>query len=116
MAADRPIAVSVVYSPVARKVQEVSVFLAPGSSVLQALQSSRVLEHFPELDRPGTTLGVWGRKVTLRQTLRQGDRVEIYRPLRVDPKVARRERFLEQGARGAGLFEKKKRASQREGD
>jgi putative ubiquitin-RnfH superfamily antitoxin RatB of RatAB toxin-antitoxin module len=34
--------------------------------------------------------------------------VEIYRPLRVDPKVARRERFVKQGARTAGLFVKKR--------
>ena len=36
--------------------------------------------------------------------LRAGDRVEIYRDLLVDPKVARRERFRKQGARAAGLF------------
>jgi len=36
--------------------------------------------------------------------LRAGDRLEIYRPLRVDPKVARRERFAKQGARTTGLF------------
>ena len=38
------------------------------------------------------------------QVLRDQDRIEIYRPLRVDPKVARRERFVKQGSRGAGLF------------
>jgi putative ubiquitin-RnfH superfamily antitoxin RatB of RatAB toxin-antitoxin module len=38
--------------------------------------------------------------------LRDQDRVEIYRGLRVDPKVARRERFNRQGAKRAGLFAK----------
>jgi uncharacterized protein len=36
------------------------------------------------------------------------DRVEIYRPLQVDPKMARRERFRRQGARAAGLFARKR--------
>jgi putative ubiquitin-RnfH superfamily antitoxin RatB of RatAB toxin-antitoxin module len=40
--------------------------------------------------------------------LRDQDRVEVYRPLRVDPKVARRERFVKQGARAAGLFVKRR--------
>jgi sulfur carrier protein len=37
-----------------------------------------------------------------------GERIEFYRPLRVDPKVARRERFARQGAKSAGLFAKKR--------
>ena len=52
-------------------------------------------------------VGIWGKAVPLTQLLRDGDRVEVYRPLRVDPKVARRERFVRQGARTAGLFARK---------
>jgi len=52
-------------------------------------------------------VGIWGRAASLTQRLRDGDRVEVYRPLRVDPKVARRERFARQGARSAGLFVRK---------
>jgi putative ubiquitin-RnfH superfamily antitoxin RatB of RatAB toxin-antitoxin module len=52
----------------------------------------------------GWVAGVWGRVVPVAQELRDGDRVEMYRPLTVDPKVARRERFVRQGRRGAGLF------------
>lgn len=52
-------------------------------------------------------VGIWGRAVPLTQALRSGDRIEGYRPLRVDPKVARRERFARQGVRGAGLFARK---------
>ena len=40
--------------------------------------------------------------------VRPGDRVEIYRPLKVDPKVARRERFVRQGARATGLFARRR--------
>ena len=49
-------------------------------------------------------VGVWGRRCDVTAVLRENDRVELYRPLRVDPKVARRERFRKQGARAAGLF------------
>jgi putative ubiquitin-RnfH superfamily antitoxin RatB of RatAB toxin-antitoxin module len=76
--------------------------------VLQALRSSGWLEKFPEIDSTATLVGIWGRLTELRQPLRDQDRVEIYRPLRVDPKVARRERFVSQGARTAGLFAKKR--------
>lgn len=48
--------------------------------------------------------GIWGRACALDTVLTSGDRVELYRALTVDPKVARRERFAQQGARGAGLF------------
>jgi len=42
--------------------------------------------------RQATAIGVWGKVRSLAQTLRDGDRVEIYRPLRADPKEARRTR------------------------
>ncbi len=45
----------------------------------------------------------------MERQLKDGDRVEIYRQLVVDPKVARRERFVRQGSRGAGLFAKDRR-------
>jgi uncharacterized protein len=47
---------------------------------------------------------VWGVKALLDQALQEHDRIELCRPLRVDPKVARRERFAKQGARTSGLF------------
>jgi len=49
-------------------------------------------------------VGVWGKAVSRQHALRAGDRVELYRPLTVDPKVARRARFVRQGAKSAGLF------------
>lgn len=54
------------------------------------------------------SFGIWGRKQETSAPLREGDRIEVYRSLRVDPKVARRERFVGQGSRGAGLFSKKR--------
>jgi sulfur carrier protein len=53
-------------------------------------------------------IGVWGKPVPADRVLLEGDRLEVYRPLTVDPKVARRERFVRQGAKTAGLFAKKR--------
>ncbi len=53
-------------------------------------------------------LGVWGKPVRTDHVLREGDRLEVYRPLTVDPKVARRARFVRQGAKTAGLFAKRR--------
>ena len=52
--------------------------------------------------------GVWGRKVTWAHIVEDGDRVELYRPLKVDPKVARRQRFKRQGKGRTGLFANRK--------
>lgn len=99
--------VTVVYSRGARRVETVALDLSAPCDVLQALQQSGFLTRFAEIDHPGILVGVWGRRVTLAQKLRDQDRVEVYRPLLVDPKVARRERFVKQGARRAGLFAKR---------
>jgi len=53
-------------------------------------------------------IGVWGKPVPADRVLVEGDRLEVYRPLTVDPKVARRARFVRQGAKTAGLFAKKR--------
>ena len=108
MASESAYQVTLVYSPAPRQVQQVRLDLNAPCTVLQALRSSGLLEQFPEIDNVNTLLGIWGRPAELRQTLRDQDRVEVYRPLRVDPKVARRERFVKQGARSAGLFAKKR--------
>lgn len=100
--------VTVMYSPGARELQEVALCLAPSSTVLQAVQASGFFKLFPCLDQSSTPIGVWGRQASWDQVLREDDRVEIYRPLTVDPKVARRERFAKQGARTAGLFTNKR--------
>lgn len=92
------------YSPAPREVKVWTLELPPGSSVADALRAAAAMqaEGAPWGAQPST--GVWGRRVPLDTPLRDGDRVEVYRPLRVDPKVARRERFVRQGARSTGLF------------
>ena len=108
MADTKPLRVTVVYSPAAREVFEEEIEVGPGTTALQALLSSSLASRFPGLELPGAGIGVWGRPVGPSQLLADGDRIEIYRGLKVDPKVARRERFSKQGARGTGLFAKRR--------
>lgn len=102
MGSEMKITVVVAYAPAARQVREVVLQLAPGATVAQALAASGLAAVHPEIE--GAPLGIWGRKATGEQRLRAGDRIEIYRALRVDPKVARRERFARQGVGRTGLF------------
>ena len=98
--------VEVLYSPQAACTESVDLRLPPGSTVAQALALSGLGERHPEVrdllaPPPGGPVamsldcGVWGRRCTLDQVLRDRDRVELYRPLRVDPKEARRQRYAE---------------------
>ena len=96
--------ITVAYAPAPRQVIERELRLAAGCTAREALQASGLLADCPELQNVPLDVGVWGRPCTPGQVLEDGDRLEIYRPLRVDPKVARRERFKGQGARTAGLF------------
>ncbi|WP_198082658.1 RnfH family protein [Variovorax sp. E3] len=92
-------------SPAAREVFEQVLRLAPDATLVDAVKASGLSERFPELDwRHAMTPGIWGRAVEWEQTLKDGDRIELCRPLTVDPKVARRQRFQRQGAKGTGLF------------
>lgn len=108
MESDHLIQVCVVYSPKAREVCEVTLHLPYSATVLEAIEASGLLKRFQTLEGQTTSIGLWGRKVKLSHVIAENDRIEIYRPLTVDPKVARRERFAKQGARTAGLFEKKR--------
>ncbi len=72
----------------------VSLSLPAGATALDALRASRLLERHPEIDLARQKIGIYGRVVGAEARLRDGDRVEVYRPLAVDPKEARRQRAL----------------------
>lgn len=62
------------------------------TTVHQAILRSGLLNHFTEIRLGETVVGIFGRKVALDALLQPGDRIEIYRPLPLDPKAARRKR------------------------
>ncbi|MCA1779351.1 MAG: RnfH family protein [Xanthomonadaceae bacterium] len=64
--------------------------LQAGATVSDAIEASGLGKRFPQLDIRPDRLGVFGEKKRPDHALRNGDRVEIYRPLEVDPKTARR--------------------------
>ena len=102
------LAVLVVYAQAACEVREIALQLPEGATVADALLASGLATSYPGLDLANAAVGIWGRQVSRQQVLRAQDRVEVYRALRIDPKVARRERFARQGARTTGLFAKRR--------
>ncbi len=75
--------------------QLVSVSMLSGSTVADALEMSKIGAAFPDADIASMPTGIWGRPVERDQTLVDGDRVEIYRELEIDPKESRRLRALD---------------------
>lgn len=98
----KTIQITLAWVPAPRQVELLQLRLPAVSTVGDALAAGDLTPS------PDTRLGVWGRKVSKDEPLQDGDRVEIYRPLRVDPKHARRQRFNRQGARVAGLFSRRR--------
>ncbi|KPQ03077.1 RnfH family protein [Marinobacter sp. HL-58] len=62
-----------------------------GTTAVEAVRRSGITEVFPEIDPEKDDMGIFGKviKNPSAHKLRQGDRVEIYRPLKIDPKQAR---------------------------
>lgn len=70
----------------------VSVTLPSGATAADAVIASGILQRHPEIDPAHHRLGIYGKAVQAGALLGDGDRVEIYRPLLLDPKEARRRR------------------------
>ena len=88
------IRVEVVY-PLPQK-QEIFVVSLPGGATLrQAVEACGVLSKYPEIDLAKNKLGVFAKLSKPDAPLRDGDRVEIYRPLIADPKEVRKQRAAE---------------------
>lgn len=62
-----------------------------GCTAREAVERSGLRSEFPEIDPDKNALGIFGRRCAGDQSLREGDRVEIYRPLKADPKEVRRQ-------------------------
>ena len=87
-----PTVEAVVAYATARRAQLFEVRMPAGSSVRQAIQACGILSTVPELAGQELDVGIFGQSCRLDDTVRDGDRIEIYRPLTVDPKVALRQR------------------------
>lgn len=86
------IGVEVVYAAAPHDVDLVQLRLRPPVTAIEAVRRSGLLERHA-LAEAGLKLGVWGRACGPEHGLRERDRVELYRPLKVDPKEARRLRY-----------------------
>jgi putative ubiquitin-RnfH superfamily antitoxin RatB of RatAB toxin-antitoxin module len=80
--------------------------VAPGTTALQAIEHSGILQDFPEIDTNNDSIGVFSQVLGTKgldepavYQLQSMDRVEIYRPLIADPKEVRRRRAEEAKAK-----------------
>jgi putative ubiquitin-RnfH superfamily antitoxin RatB of RatAB toxin-antitoxin module len=90
-AGDGPIAVEVVYAlPGTQSL--IALTVAPGTTARQAIEQSGILQRHPQIDPACRKIGIFGKAAKPDVVLKDGDRVEIYRPLIADPKEARRRR------------------------
>ena len=78
--------------------------LPAGSTIAQALAASGLARRFPALtsalEAGDARVGIFGKVKTLDTVLRDGDRIEVYRPLQADPKETRRRRAQHKSAEG----------------
>ncbi|MEO6969191.1 MAG: RnfH family protein [Rhodanobacteraceae bacterium] len=66
--------------------------LPRGATVSDAIAASGLREAWPQVEITPDRLGIFARKADFDTVLDDGDRVEVYRPLKIDPKEARRQR------------------------
>jgi len=89
---DETILVEVAYA-LPDKQMIVPVKVKKGTDMMAAVEQSKIVEHFPDIDLATVKMGLFGKTVrSTDQELLAGDRVEIYRPLLIDPKEARKNR------------------------
>jgi putative ubiquitin-RnfH superfamily antitoxin RatB of RatAB toxin-antitoxin module len=94
--------IEVACSPAARQVEIETLTLAPGATLAQALGQSNLWARCQTGQADSVPMvGIWGRQRPLDTPLRDGDRVELYRPLALDPMQARRQRQARQADRAA---------------
>lgn len=85
------ITVEVAYAcPDAQRIIKLQV--EPGSTIEKAIDCSGILDNFPDIDLTKQKVGIFSQPKKLTDLLKDGDRIEIYRPLLLDPKEARRKR------------------------
>ena len=117
--ADQLIPVTLCWSLAPRHVEQIQLQVPAGSTVQDVLERGVAHCLQSQVASDPTSLsslqfqqpGIWGKKVPWTQLVKADDRIELYRPLQVDPKVARRQRFKRQGKGRTGLFANRKSGS-----
>ena len=117
--AEEIVQVTLCWSLAPRHVQEIQLQVPAGTTVQDVLEQgvAQCLQDEASSDSPSLSSlqfqqpGIWGKKVPWTQLVQADDRIELYRPLKVDPKVARRQRFKRQGKGRTGLFANRKSGS-----
>ena len=106
------------FSPQPRQVVTIKLSLPLGSTVQDALYMLHLSpewlansQHFSSAQNLPSPQGIWGRRVNVDHHLKDGDRLEIYRSLQVDPKLARKQRFKRQGKGRTGLFARRRKGA-----
>lgn len=84
------IKLEVVYA-LPHKQRIVALEVEEGTTFIEAVKHSNIVEEFPEIDIDQAKMGLFGKAVAkpAEETVKEGDRIEIYRPLIIDPKQAR---------------------------
>lgn len=82
--------VELVYVPADQQAIHLKLTVAVGVTVAEVLQVSGLLQTHPEIK--DMSFGIFSKSVSLNTVVKSGDRVEIYRPLLIDPKEKRRQR------------------------
>jgi putative ubiquitin-RnfH superfamily antitoxin RatB of RatAB toxin-antitoxin module len=82
--------VAIAFSPSVGRAFELTLELPAPANALDAIRASGLFERHPELGLGEPLIGIWGRACAAQTLLADGDRVEVYRPLTMDPNEARR--------------------------
>lgn len=83
------ISITVAYATPEKQV-EIALSVEESCTIELAIKRSKIIEQFPEIKLSTIAVGIFGQPVKLDSNLQDGDRIEIYRPLTIDPKEARR--------------------------
>jgi putative ubiquitin-RnfH superfamily antitoxin RatB of RatAB toxin-antitoxin module len=103
---DHDITVEVVYAQPDKQLL-LTLQVPVGTTLMEAIEASEIRSAFPGMEVDVDRLGVFGQRAAADQELREGDRVEIYRPLIADPKEVRRARALDKQASNKQALNKK---------
>ncbi len=90
------IAVEVVYAASPEQQLLKSLSVPAGTTVEEVVHHSGILNQFAEIDLKKNRLGIWGKRVGTETVIQPHDRIEVYRPLLIDPKEARKLRVKRQ--------------------